>query len=124
MLNSYTYKSTTETNPVTRVVEKTISPDKVVEMYDKTLEETEKKILRSFVFNDNNLNGVVVELEPNYAEASQTLLIRFTLNGEETIEKIVRTREDVTTQSGYGLLADAIAEKIIKNVWKRIPKNP
>ncbi|MDE5440244.1 hypothetical protein GWG65_02045 [Bradyrhizobium sp. CSA207] len=42
-------------------------------MYDKTKEEAEKKILQSFVFDGNDLRGVVVEFMPDYQSAPKAL---------------------------------------------------
>lgn len=106
----------THTSPVTRVVERSISPDKVTEVYKEVKDEVEKKIVRSFVFNDNKVNGVVVEVEPDYEQAIRHLLVRFTLNGQENTRKITQPKESFLRDDAYHLLVGEFANEVMKMV--------
>ncbi|MFK5282012.1 hypothetical protein ACI3PL_20890, partial [Lacticaseibacillus paracasei] len=61
MLNKTIINTETKVCPVTQVVEKSISPDKVTEMYDKVREEVLNSILRTVVIKDNRMEGVLIE---------------------------------------------------------------
>lgn len=75
-------RNETRVTPVTRVIEKSISPDKVVEMYDKTEEEVRKHLIRKIVIQDNSFNGNIT-LWKNPANMVQEIVVHFTLNGKE-----------------------------------------
>ena len=124
MLNAYYHKTETKVVPVTRVIEKTITPDKVTDIYKEVRGEVEKKILNTFIFNDNKVNGVVVEMEPDYAANNQKILIRFSINGIDTQEQYTRPRADLLMADAYKILVEAFAEKVFKMVAKvaQIPK--
>lgn len=72
---------------VTKEIEKTISPDKVVEMYDTVREEVEEKILRSVHISSNVMDAVAIEIQPRYDVRTTDYAIRFTLNGSEHISR-------------------------------------
>ena len=87
MLNSYTIKHNTTVTPVTRVVEKTISPDKVTEMYDAVRKEVEEDIIAKVLVQDNFMNGVVLYMENRFDTVSKIILTKFNINGKEYIQK-------------------------------------
>jgi hypothetical protein len=70
---------------VTKEVHKTISPDKVTEMYDAVRKEVEEDIIRKVVVSSNSLNGTVFEMQPNYSIHSIMRVFRFVLNGKEFV---------------------------------------
>ena len=105
--------------PITQVVEKTITPDKVTEMYDSVREQVEKDVLRTIVIKDNSLNAVILELRHEFSTDQRRLLFRFTLNGKEYIQTDYTTsREELTpyqlTEKCHELLKGIVADKIIK----------
>ena len=85
MFDKITYKTETKETPVTRVIEKSITPDKVVEMYDQAEKEAEKRIIRRMSIKNNLISGSVVEMQLDEKTASNKIYIRFQLNGEEII---------------------------------------
>ena len=107
---------------VTKEIEKSITPDKVVDMYDKTLKEAESKILQSFVFDSNYLNGVVVEVQPDYLNARKSALLRFELNGRKHEDKIDIGKETTLTRTlAYELLFNGIRDSITREMLKTFP---
>lgn len=116
MFNSTIYKNESKVVAVTKEIEKTISPDKVVDMYDKTFDEVEKRILRSFVFDDNQLRGVVVEYQPLYEQRARRVGVRFTLNGTEHIDQFDIKEETLTREGAYKLLMDSLNYSITTEV--------
>lgn len=76
----------TETNPATRVIEKTITPDKVTDMYKDVRKEVEKSIIRALRVETNYMHGVVIEIHENYESMQKKMITRFVLNGKEYID--------------------------------------
>jgi len=96
MLDSITYKTESKVVAVTKEIEKTITPDKVTEMYDKVRKEVENTISRAYLIQDNELKGVVFEV----SAATRMLMCRFTLNGKEHIIKTATENTTHLTPSG------------------------
>lgn len=120
MFNKTIYKSETVVTPVTRVVEKTVTPDKVVEMYDQSKKEAEMKVVRSFVIEGNQLNGVVVQFSESYEQTKTFVITAFTLNGKEYTEKFALEDKFVFDAAGaFSLLkkhfTDVVSNKLIKD---------
>ena len=82
MLNSYNIKHETTVTPVTRVVEKTITPDKVTDMYDSVREQVGKDVIASIRVESNVINGVVMQLNDSVSDRTSHIFVRFTLNGK------------------------------------------
>ena len=61
MLDSHYYRHESKVVAVTKETEKTISPDKVTEMYDAVREQALKDIVASLRVEENILNGIVVQ---------------------------------------------------------------
>lgn len=119
MLNTYKTNIETTVCPVTQVVEKTITPDKVTEMYDSVREQAEKDILRTIIINDNTLNGVIIEKRDDFGNHQRKLLYRFTLNGIEYIERdFVINQEDNTEERMINKFHDYVKEKIAIKIIK------
>jgi hypothetical protein len=119
MLNTYKTNIETTVCPITQVVEKTITPDKVTEMYDSVREQVEKDILRTIIINNNTLNGVIFEKRDDFAGAQTKILYRFTLNGIEYIERdFVINREDNTEERMINKFHDYVKEKIAIKIIK------
>ena len=117
MINTQIYKSTTEVCPVTRVVEKTINPDKVTEMYDKVKDEVENNFVRKFIIQENNLHGIVAEHLENQLTRNKTIIIRFVLNGEEHIIKKIQDDKYIFDKNkAIRLLVESISSEIIKEL--------
>lgn len=51
----------TVVTPITRVIEKTVSPDKIAEIYAEVYKEAEKNILRKYLIKTNMWEFVVIE---------------------------------------------------------------
>ncbi len=111
MLNSYNFKSETKVCPVTRVIEKTITPNKVTEMYDTVREEVINSILRTVVIKDNRMEGVLIEYQDTFADMQRKWRGRFTINNKEYI-----VREEIPLEQ-FGMSKEKIADKLY-NAYK------
>jgi hypothetical protein len=121
MFNTQVYKSETSVCPVTRVIEKTISPDKVTEMYDKVKDEVENNFVRKFIIKENNLHGVVTEHIENQLAKSKIIMVRFVLNNEEHIVKEIQPKEYVLDrEKAVRKLVEGISNQIIKVILSNI----
>jgi hypothetical protein len=87
MFDKHISNTETKVCPVTQVVEKTITPDKVTDMYDKVKQEVENSILRTYIIDDNDLKGIVIVTQEDFNTCTKKLLCRYTLNGTEHIMK-------------------------------------
>lgn len=84
----YSYNKTeSKVVAVTKEIEKTISPDKVTEMYDAVREQAENDILRSYKIESNTLNGVVIEMRDSIDTLQRKVVGKYSLNGNEYIMK-------------------------------------
>lgn len=87
MFNTTITKHESKVVAITKEIEKTISPDKVTEMYDAIREEVENNLIKSFHISSNQLEGVMVILRENHNEMSAKFIARYVLNGKEYITK-------------------------------------
>jgi hypothetical protein len=102
MLDSHYYRHESKVVAVTKETEKTISPDKVTEMYDAVREQALKDIVASLRVEENILNGIVVQFADAYDTASSKIYTRFILNGEEHIDHHeISTREALDNSRLY-----------------------
>lgn len=84
MFDSHTYKgSTTVVTPVTRVVEKGLSPDKVADMYAEVYKEAERNILRKYLVKTNLWEFVVLERLHQARSFEIELVTMIRINGTE-----------------------------------------
>ena len=113
MLNSYYHKTESNVVAVTKEIEKTITPDKVTEMYDKVRAQAERDVITSLRVESNSLNGVVVQIADNYSEATSRVHTRFILNGKEhTGVETINSRELMTAAELWNKLADHYRETV------------
>ena len=87
MFNRTEYNSKSEVVAVTRVVEKSITPDKVTDMYDKVRAEVEDAIVKTYKVESAILNGFVFEVH----YPTRELWTRFVLNGKDYFDKTFPT---------------------------------
>lgn len=87
MFNTTIHQHESKVVAITKEIEKTISPDKVTEMYDAVREEVENNFIKSFHISSNQLGGVVVILKEDYNQMSVKFIARYQLNGKEYITK-------------------------------------
>ena len=96
------HRTTTEVTPVTRVIEKSITPDKVTDVYKDVRKEVEDTILRTIIVEGNSLNGILMETEHRHDGSSRILHMRFLLNDKEYITKrqitAERTQDDLLNE--------------------------
>lgn len=78
------YHNETVVTPITQIIEKTISPNKVTDMYDKVMDEVKKTIVRSFIIKDSRCEFSVVVFE-DANTMSFELNARYLINGEEIL---------------------------------------
>lgn len=125
-------RSETKVVAVTKEIEKTISPDKVTEMYDAVRDEVEKTIIRAYSIESNLLNGIVIETEPRYETRETTYLLRFILNGKECIRRWAMAPEIADNKNAiydkaFEFYKGAVAENLMRetiNVAELISKRP
>jgi len=120
MLDKITYNSTSKVCPVTQVIEKTITPDKVTDIYKEVREEVINSILRTVVIKDNRMEGVLIEYQDSYGDFQRKWRGRFTINNKEyltreeiPLEKFEQSKEEVADQL-YNAYKNAIADKLLK----------
>lgn len=85
-----THVSESKVVAVTRVVEKSITPDKVTEMYDKVRAEVEGDIIQKVLVSSDLLQAVVIVSHEYKANKTHRIVSAFKLNG--------RTFEDTTLE--------------------------
>lgn len=87
MFNTTIHKHESKVVAITKEIEKTISPDKVTEMYDAVQEEVESRIIRSVAINSGVISAATLELQKRYDTMINEFVIRFLLNGKEYIHR-------------------------------------
>ncbi len=119
MFDSTTYKSETRVTPITQIIEKSITPDKVTEMYDKVKTEVENTIIRSFIISDSLFDAsVVVFYDPQTAQYK--LKARLTLNGEEVlVEENISDVCIIKTDNIYKIVQQAYFNALLAKVLPR-----
>lgn len=127
MFNKTIHKHESKVVAVTKEIEKTITPDKVTEMYDAVREEVEKSVVRSILVSDNSLHGAVVEIHPKYEDATSVILLRLTLNGKEHMEREAIPRDQAMSESDlFEKLRDfyirVVSTEVIKQTIDVIPR--
>jgi hypothetical protein len=116
MFDRHYYKSESKVVAVTKEIEKTISPDKVTEMYDKVRAQAEHDVVASLRVDSNLLNGVVVQVADEYSTATSRVYTRFTLNGKEHEDMNVLAKWEVLSNNRmYEILSEHYA-RVVKNV--------
>lgn len=116
MFNTTNYNS--KVVAVTKEIEKTISPDKVVEMYDAIREQVENDVIRTVFVKDNKLSGVAIELHSDFAKFQRKILYRFTLNGKEYLKTDFEVEENLSEEKVAHMLyehyRDTLAGTLVK----------
>ncbi len=121
MFDRTTYKTESKVVAVTQQIEKTISPDKVTDMYDKVREQAEKDIIASLRVENNILNGVVVQIADQYDTATSRLYTRFQLNGKDYTDMyVVPTREARTMADLYSKLEEHYTRVVQRSIFREI----
>lgn len=77
-----THHSESKVVAVTQVVEKTITPDKVTDLYGEIRKEVEKDIVEKLFFDAGELSGIVVVVKPESRNRSLDIWTSFKLNGK------------------------------------------
>lgn len=121
MLNTTIYRNESKVVAVTKEIERTISPDKVTEMYDAVREEVEKNVVQVIRIEDNIMKGVVVEFFDDFRNHEKKARARFTLNGEEFMEEMILARDQLFTKSdAYMFLMTSYTQAITKYLGKHL----
>lgn len=121
MFDKHVYQHESKVVAVTKEIEKTISPDKVVEMYNDIREELSRNILKKLVLRGNEFNGSCVAFsEPDRL----SVLIRghFDLNGKPyTFSFRQDENEAVLTRDGLkAILFEKVAAAIAVTLTKSL----
>lgn len=114
MFNKTINNSVTEVNPITQVIEKSISPDKVTEMYDAVKEEVLNSIIRTYTVENNSLKFGVIEYTDLLDIGALKYRTSFLLNGKEhRLEGEIPRNEMSQTQA-------VLIEKVVNQYAKVI----
>lgn len=113
MFNKTIYNTETKVVAVTKEIEKTITPDKVTEMYDSVKEQVKSDLIRAFTFKSNSLEGTVMMFSDDVATAVTRYKAGYKLNGEMFEIDGVLNREDK-------LGIDSIITKVVNHYSKTI----
>ena len=115
---------------VTKEIEKTISPDKVTEMYDAVKEEVKKSLIRTYVIETDLVNGVVMDYHELYTTWEKVIVVRFNLNWKEFIfEKRIKYYERIGLSDlelvdiFFEFYKAEIAIQIIRPIVENLVKN-
>lgn len=111
MLNTNIYHNESTVVAVTKEIEKTISPDKVTEMYDKVKLEVQDDFVRKLFVKTDILNGVICEFSDRHDTAQRLYLTRFVLNDKEYI---IRDTQEVS-----GITSDEQMLRIFSENYKK-----
>jgi hypothetical protein len=121
MLDSHYYKSESKVVAVTKEIEKTITPDKVTEMYDKVRAQTEHDVIASLRVDSNLLNGVAVQIIDEFSTATSRLHTRFIINGKEYEDTIILEVEGaLTPEQMYERLTQHYLGQLTKILFRDI----
>lgn len=121
MFDRVEYNSETKVCPITQVVEKSITPDKVTDLYKEVTKEVKKSIVQSIEVRGNLINGVAVEMKYNVNILNREIIISFILNGEKNIMiRVVELMEEsfLSKEELFRKLLDHYKEEIAMNVMK------
>lgn len=113
------YESRTESKvvAVTKEIEKTISPDKVTEMYDKIRAEVEHDIIKTHVINTNIIKGMVIEVADRYETRTKKVYTAFNLNEDYHVSFTVEDIDRPITEQGS---FDRVSEMFFNAVKNKI----
>ena len=120
MFNTTNYKTESKVVAVTKEIEKTISPDKVTDMYDRVRDEVVNSIVRSYTIEDNSMKCAVVEYNDDMNTTIRRYIARYTLNGDEHLIEGSLLREDLLAKPDsiimrvYDHYCDRVASQIIQ----------
>ena len=119
MFNTTIHQHESKVVAVTKEIEKTISPDKVTEMYGAVKEEVLNTIIRSYVISSNVLSGVIMINDTNYSTAEKEYCLRFSLNGDEHIHKGKLPVEMIDNHSAiydkvFDIYKSAVADSLMR----------
>lgn len=104
---------------VTRVVEKTISPDKMTEIYSEVKKEVEKSIIGVYKIKGVNIEAIGAIMKYDANTIQKKYLIRYNLNGEERyVEGIFP--ENISAINYNQELYTALIEDLKSNVGARL----
>jgi hypothetical protein len=117
MFNKYSYNPRFESKvvPVTKEIEKTITPDEVTEMYDKVRTQAEHDVIASLRVDSNLLNGVVVQIIDEFSTNTSRLYIRFKINDHEYSDTI-------TLEKARALTPEQMYEKLMQHYLDQLTK--
>lgn len=121
MLDTHLYNFESKVVAVTKEIEKSVSPDKVAEIYKDSKETAENQVVKAIYVDGNSFHGVVVEMARNHSDRTKRIYTKFILNSEEHIQYTDVT-DDMTNEQMVDKLFDdykaKIATKLVKEGLK------
>lgn len=125
MLDTHKYNFESKVVAVTKEIEKSVSPDKVAEIYKDLKETAENQVVRAIYVDGNSFHGVVVEMARNNLDRTKRIYTKFIINSEEHIQHTDVT-DDMTNEQMVDKLFDdyksKIATKLVKESLKIVIK--
>lgn len=120
MFDKHITNHQTTVTPVTRVIEKTITPDKVTEMYDKTKQEIEESLIRKIIIKSAFVEFSACVFQ-NPQDCTVTVKGRFLINGTEFLVEHILKEALASNEQIYSLLyQDFVDQLIFKTAAKPI----
>lgn len=120
---SIIYNHESKVVAITKEIEKTISPDKVTEMYNAVREEVEANYVRHFSIKTNEMNGVVVEFMKSHSDKKVYYLTRFVLNGKDHIFKDSAPEEAMALNDSRHFVVSLLENHYKNTVLKQLMKS-
>lgn len=122
MLNTTINNHESKVVAITKEIEKTISPDKVTEMYDAIKEEVEETVIRRILVEGNYINGTILELRADHQNRLNRYITRFVLNGKEYIDKGFLQLDEEEMMNTDSKLLDKLFENYKKVIGTHLLK--
>lgn len=120
MFNSTVYKHESKVVAVTKEIERSVSPDKVADIYELARQEAEKRIVQRMTMSGNGLEcSVIVTKDP--ASMTMTVTGHFMLNDKPIdFSSILPSKVSAISQKG---MREFVFEALSKEMHKHLLRN-
>ena len=130
MFDTTVHKTETRVTPVTRIIEQSISPDKVTEVYELVRQEVIGQMIEAYTITSNTLNAVIIEA---YEDMNDKIIVYnygFELNGEKYHGKIKHEPRfsesshalvNEVFEKFYSVIVSKVAPKVMPEIVKMSP---
>lgn len=111
-------KHESEVVAVTQVVEKSVTPDKVAEIYKDSMAEAKSRIVSSITLDNSYLSAVVVTFQESLMDRVFHIHTRFYLNGVEKNRTVKIPRDSLSIHGEKESMVKAIHDHYTQEVSK------